>query len=125
MIIVNSGQYKQFLADNPDFQRGETLSEKPSKTVPGQVEDIATLVARFIRGDRMDVFPASFDPDEQVPPGIENLDKIERAEMAMETRNIVKDTRERMQARQRRAASPSPTLPEPKPDDTSPDQPTP
>lgn len=76
---------------NPTFE----LPTGPSQTVPDQVISIAEIVARFVRGDpNVKTFQGVYD--ENFPAGLENLDQLERLEMAQSIKEGTKDIQDRL-----------------------------
>lgn len=56
----------------------------PSRTVPGQSEDLETVVRRHLSGALTGVqsFPGTYDPEDLLPPGVEKWDFAQRRELA-------------------------------------------
>nr|QJB20136.1 MAG: hypothetical protein [Microvirus sp.] len=55
---------------------------KPSKTVPGQVMSLKTILTRFRKGQGVQVFEGQYNPD--FPPEFDGLDKLDRMDAARE-----------------------------------------
>ena len=67
----------------------------PSLTVPGQVLSIKTIAERFRRGQGIQSYTPSYNPD--IPPGIENLNKLERIDALRYAAKNVQNIRENLQ----------------------------
>lgn len=80
------------------------FSDKPSLTVPGQVLPIRTVLDRFRRGQSVQSFNPVYNPD--LPPGFENMDKIERIEAARQQQAKVASIRKALSEKERRAEMP-------------------
>jgi len=80
-LFVMSEQRKKVITAHNFVRKGYSPSEKkPFLTVPGQVLPIRTVLDRFRRGQSVQSFNPVYNPD--LPPGFENMDKIERIEAA-------------------------------------------
>lgn len=75
----------------------EPASLAPSLTVPGQVMPLAEVIARYTRGQSVQVFSSD---TEDIPVGFERLDRIERAQALLDTRRKVSSTRAKLQSEQ-------------------------
>lgn len=94
-----------------NFVRKGYSPEKPSPslTVPGQVLSIRTVLDRFRRGQSVQSFSPVYNPD--IPPGFENMDKIERIEAARVQRSSVERMRKALSAKQKRDSMPPAPVP--------------
>jgi len=79
---------------------------KPSLTIPGQVLTLRKILTRFRNGQGAQVYEGVYNPD--VPPGIEKMDALDRADAAREMRAKVDSMRTRL-ARQEEEKAVSPT----------------
>lgn len=68
----------------------------PSMTVPGQTLPIRTLVERYRRGADVAVFNGTYTEDEDVV-GISKLDKVDRAQLALDVKHTVQKNRALLQ----------------------------
>lgn len=96
-----------------NYVRKGFISHKPSCTVPGQVLPMRTVLDRFRRGQGIQSFSGVYNPD--IPPGIENLNKIDRIEAARAQANKVAQIRKALADKNKRdqetpAPEPPPTV---------------
>lgn len=75
--------------------KGE-VNTLPSKTIPGQTLPIRTLVDRYRKGMDVPTFEGSYNDDPEFD-GLERLDKVERAQLALEVRQSVKSQQAHLQ----------------------------
>lgn len=71
------------------------VSKNPSLTIPGQVLTIKAIAERFRRGQGTQTYPAVYNPD--LPPGIENLNKLERIDLLRSASANVRNLRQSLQ----------------------------
>lgn len=68
----------------------------PSLTVPDMTISLRQLVDNQKVGKAVKVFSPVYDPNGDIPIGLERMDKIERAELARNTADFIKDQRGRL-----------------------------
>jgi len=81
-----------------NYDHKTTVNErytKPSLTIPGQTLSLQQLLERYVRGSNVERFNGVYT--HEVPPGMENLTKIEKIEMARNLKNNVQDIRKTLQ----------------------------
>lgn len=69
---------------------------EPSLTIPDMTISLRQMVDNQKAGKAVKVFSPVFDPNGDIPLGLERMDKIERAELARNTADFIKDQRGRM-----------------------------
>lgn len=109
---------------------GEGVYREPSQTVPDQVDNIADLVKKFVRGeiDVNQLNAGAYTEDmPDLPLGIERLDAVDRLDMARSYEEFSNKQREKLRKRQQPPISPpappstpSPDLPAPGSNDAKP-----
>lgn len=100
--------------DNPENMHiGQTFT-KPSLTSAGLVPEFETLLARFARGERVQVIPPSYlGEDTHVPDDFENMDFSDQQDFLENTKQGIAVLQERIASRR---ASAAPAPPDPSPD---------
>jgi len=68
----------------------------PSQTVPGQTLPIRVLVDRYRKGQDVPIFNGTFNESPDFD-GLERLDKVERAHLALQVRKSVKSQQSHLQ----------------------------
>jgi len=76
-----------------DMQMSHESNNSPSLTVPGQSQDIKTLIDRYVRGQNIATFNPIYDDDNNLPLGLENLSPIERIALAQDIKSNIEDFR--------------------------------
>lgn len=69
----------------------------PSLTVPGQVLELRQIRERYTRGQSVVSYPGAYDSP--LPPGYENLSKIEKLEFARANKDSIENIRSGIIAR--------------------------
>lgn len=64
-----------------------------SQTVPGQVLPLREIISRYSQGRGVEVFAGG---DDSIPPGLERLDKVERAQKLMDVKEDVSKLRKQL-----------------------------
>lgn len=85
------------------FPRGEKFDTKnyPSQTVPGQDQDLKTLVARHVRGIDVKQFTPLYSDSDYLVDGLENLSPIERISLAQDIKSGIEAFRNDNKVRRR------------------------
>lgn len=101
--------------DNPENMHiGQTFTQL-SLTVPGLVSEFETLLARFSRGERVQVIPPAYlGEDTVIPDDFENMDFLDQQQFLEETKQGISVLQQRISARKVPAA-PAPADPVPDP----------
>lgn len=79
------------------FVPKKTEPRKPM-TIPGQVFSIRKVLDRYRRGQSVTTFSSGYEP--HLPAGVENLDKIERIELARKMQSEVPRQRQVLRDRE-------------------------
>lgn len=72
-----------------------------SLTVPGQVLDLRTIRDRYSRGQSVVSYAGEYDSP--LPPGYENMDKIQKLEYARQVKTNVEEIRKAVEEKERLA----------------------
>lgn len=72
-----------------------------SLTVPGQVLDLRTIRDRYSRGQSVVSYAGEYDSP--LPPGYENMDKIQKLEYARQVKTNVEEIRRAVEEKERLA----------------------
>lgn len=113
--LVNQANYLETV---PSSERAEPETKLPSQTVPGQVLELDEVLARYTRGQDVQVFTPQYDGEEDeevLPANLHKLDKVERAELARTTSVFMQNLRNKLIERKKQREQPKP---DPKPDQT-------
>lgn len=89
---------------------GETFHGQISKTVPGMTLSLKDLLARYVRGEQVEVFSPVYSDDPDIPDNLELMSVQDRLDAAREIRGAIDVfQREKKEA----AAAPPPPPPPP------------